>query len=83
MEQQWRKWAGVRYGWLKLLTSATLLWIAAAFLFLAVYVKRRRRYLRKLEEMRNHERRLAQSILPAGPRPEPESGQDEKQRDTR
>jgi len=54
-EKRWRKWAEVRYGWLKLLTSVTLIWILAAVLFIAVYVSRRMRFKRRLAEMRHAE----------------------------
>jgi len=67
MEQLWLEWAGVRYGWLKLLTSATLMWIAAALLFVVIYIVRRRRYKIKLRAMQLRESRLAQSITPVRP----------------
>ena len=67
MEGQWREWAGVRYGWLKLLTSATLVWIAISLLFIAIFFTLRRRFRRKLEQMQFRERRQAESITPATP----------------
>ncbi len=67
LEDKWRQWAGVRYGWLKLLTSATLMWILAALLFLVVFARRRARNKRKLDEMRRSESRLIESSIPAGP----------------
>jgi len=54
-EKRWKKWALVRYGWVKLLTSLTLIWILAAFLFIFVYISRRAKFKRKLEEMRMRE----------------------------
>jgi hypothetical protein len=67
MEEKWRKWAGVRYGWLKLLTSATLMWIVAALLFLVVFARRRSRNKSKLDEMRRRESWLLESSMPARP----------------
>ena len=66
MEDKWREWVEVRYGWLRLLTSATLMWIAAAVLFLVVFARRRCRNRRKLEDMRRRETLLIESSLPAG-----------------
>lgn len=82
MENLWREWAGVRYGWLKLLTSATLIWIGAAVLFLVIFVARRRRYKRKLEQMRLHERRFAESIVPVRPYRGWSDGLEKKENDT-
>jgi len=56
-ESNWREWAGVRYGWLRLIGSATLLWIAAAGLFILVFVYRRRRYKDEIDKMRRIEKR--------------------------
>ncbi len=67
LEDKWRDWAGVRYGWLKLLTSATLMWIVAALLFLVVFARRRSRDKKKLEDMRRRESWLLESSMPAGP----------------
>jgi len=50
-EKRWKSWAEIRYGWLKLLTSVTLIWIMAAVLFIGVYVTRRQRFKRRLSEM--------------------------------
>lgn len=66
LEDKWRGWAGLRYGWLKLLTSATLMWIVAALLFLVVFVRRRGRNKSKLDEMRRRENLLIESSIPAG-----------------
>ena len=55
LEGGWRQWAEVRYGWLKLVTSVTLIWILAAGLFVAVYISRRLKYKKGLEEMRSRE----------------------------
>jgi len=63
-EERWAGWAGVRYGWLKLVTSVTLLWIVAAVLFLAVYVIKRRKFRRKLGEMRLREEEAWRRTLP-------------------
>ena len=54
-EVGWRQWAEVRYGWLKLATSVTLIWILAAGLFIAVYISRRVRFKKRLAEMRSRE----------------------------
>jgi peptidase MA superfamily protein len=83
MEEKWRKWAGVRYGWLKLLTSATLMWIVAALLFLVVFARRRGSNKRKLEEMRRRESWLLESSMPAGPNMlgEPGAGEQGIERD--
>ncbi|MBN2288271.1 MAG: hypothetical protein JXQ83_02990, partial [Candidatus Glassbacteria bacterium] len=54
-EQRWRRWAQVRYGWIKLLTSVTLVWIMAAVLFVFVYLSRRALFRRRLEEMKRRE----------------------------
>ena len=56
-EQNWRDWVGLRYGWLRLIGSATLLWIIAAGLFIIVFVNRRLRYHHELEKMRRIEAR--------------------------
>lgn len=56
-ESNWHEWAGVRYGWLRLLGSATLLWIIAAGLFILVFVYRRRRYKNEIDKMRRIENR--------------------------
>lgn len=63
-EKRWKKWAEVRYGWLKLLTSVTLIWILAAVLFITVYVSRRRRFKRRLAEMRRAESASLDSRIP-------------------
>jgi hypothetical protein len=54
-EKRWKKWALVRYGWMKLVTSLTLIWILAAVLFIFVYISRRVKFRRKLDEMRKRE----------------------------
>jgi hypothetical protein len=54
-ETGWQEWVQVRYGWFKLLSSTTLLWIVAGLLFLAVFITRRARYYRKLEELKKFE----------------------------
>ncbi|HUU28581.1 MAG TPA: hypothetical protein VM123_12290 [archaeon] len=55
LENRWRKWVEVRYGWLKLLTSVTVIWIFAAGLFIAVYISRRLKFKKKLKEMKLQE----------------------------
>lgn len=60
-EQNWRSWVSIRYGWIKLMGSATLLWIVAAGLFMLVYVHRRRRYHMELEKMKRIESRYRAS----------------------
>ncbi|MCE5270402.1 hypothetical protein LLH00_03885 [bacterium] len=69
-EAGWREWVGVRYGWLRLLGSATLLWIVAAGLFLLVFVSRRRRYSSELEKMKRIESRYRLSGPWAVPPPQ-------------
>ena len=56
-EKRWREWALVRYGWIKLLTSVTLVWLVAAVLFIFVYINRRIKFHRGLEQMRLQEAR--------------------------
>jgi hypothetical protein len=66
-EKRWKKWAEVRYGWLKLLTSVTLIWILAGALFIAVYVSRRVRFKRRLAEMRHAESASRAGLVPGEP----------------
>ncbi len=54
-EDRWKEWALVRYGWMKLLTSITLIWIVAAVLFIFVFISRRAKFHRKLAEMKERE----------------------------
>lgn len=55
LEDRWRGWVEVRYGWLKLLTGMSLIWIFATGLFIAVYISRRLKFKRKLEELKAQE----------------------------
>jgi len=70
-EAGWREWVGVRYGWLRLLGSVTLLWIVAAGLFILVFVFRRRRYSSELKKMKRIESRYRLSGPWAVPPPAP------------
>ncbi|MFC1537349.1 peptidase MA family metallohydrolase [Gemmatimonadota bacterium] len=56
-EKRWREWALVRYGWMKLLTSVTLVWLVAAILFIFVYINRRIKFHRGLDRMKLQEAR--------------------------
>jgi len=55
LENRWREWAETRYGWLKLITSVTVIWIFAAGLFVALYITRRVKYHQRLKEMKASE----------------------------
>ena len=74
-EKRWKQWALVRYGWMKLVTSLTLIWILAAVLFIFVYISRRAKFRCKLDEMRKRE--SLDSQIQTGPWDKNHTGQEE------
>jgi hypothetical protein len=64
MEDEWREWVKLRYGWGSALTSSSLIWLILTALVLLVWIPRRRRTRRILAEMAAEQR-----MLPP-PRPE-------------
>lgn len=55
-EDRWRRSVVDRYGWLFLLSRASLFWIVIAVVVIVVYVRRRRHDRRRLQELRERER---------------------------
>jgi hypothetical protein len=64
VEDEWREWVKLHYGWGSALTSSSLIWLVLTVLVLLVWVPRRRRSRRILAEMAAEQR-----MLPP-PRPE-------------
>jgi hypothetical protein len=64
VEDEWRDWVKLHYGWGSALTSSSLIWLILTVLVLLVWIPRRRRSRRILAEMAAEQR-----MLPP-PRPE-------------
>lgn len=66
-EDRWRRSVADRYGWLYLLSRASLFWIVIAVVVIVVYVRRRRHDRRRMRELRERERWLER--IPGGYEP--------------
>jgi hypothetical protein len=64
VEDEWRDWLKVHYGWMQALTSSSVIWLLLTILVLIFWIPRRRRTRRILAEMAAEQR-----MLPP-PRPE-------------
>lgn len=72
-EKHWREGLAMRYGWLPLTTSTSLLWLGASLLVVAAWWRRRQQKAARLEEMSREEAQEDEALrqLAAQPPPDP------------
>jgi hypothetical protein len=72
-EKHWREGLALRYGWLPLTTSTSLLWLGASLLVVAAWWRRRRQKAARLEEMSREEAQEEEALrqLAADTSPDP------------
>lgn len=66
-EERWRERVETRYGWLYLISRASVFWVAVTLLLIWMGWRRRRRDRRRMEELREAERREASRGEERGP----------------
>jgi len=64
VEDEWREWVKLRFGWIQAITSSTVIWLALTLVVLFFWIPRRRRTRRILAEM------VAEQRMLPPPRPE-------------
>ena len=50
-EGAWKKWVQSRYGWLLILSQITVFWIFVSFVFIGLYILKKKQWKRKLERL--------------------------------
>ncbi len=58
LEERWINYLKLRFSWIPIITSASTLWFLATIVFILGYLRKRRAYRLKLEELEREEKRL-------------------------